>query len=560
MPATYHPAAALLPCLLCLALAAPAVASDLSFLESSLQLPGAPAALVPGDLDGDGLGDLAVVVVYTEWDQVGITEQTEMDDIEGLVEVLTIVPVLFDRREIRVFRGLPEGGFAPVALVAELPLSVLSMEPGPPGLPVVALTDSGLAELVLEGSTPAFRPLVDDPPATAGTGAFLADLDLVRDLTGDGVADVVVPTFDGLALYPGTGSGLAAEPVSRTQPPEADEGSVGTRIDVPLPRVEDLDGDGLPDLLYHLARTGAGDSRRFVRRNLGDGRFGEAVRIDGGDEDEKEGEDESAEDDGDGGDEGDGGFAHLGRLVPDGPASAIFLDEQGPGDDAGLREEMEHARAPRYLLHARPVGEDLTVSGAAGPESEIEGYLMSDEDGDLPLPGGVQDLDGDGLADLVTVTNDISLMKALAVLATRRLTLDLGFHTWCQQPDGRFVRAPGEPLESRLTINLNDLEIRRRSLFAGDFDGDGRADFVQLGKTREVGLHLGRAHCSYGERPDVEIRLSGELRSLALAEARDLDGDGLTDLAVTHPRPVGEAGVSAPVRLDVYLSRTGGAR
>jgi hypothetical protein len=432
-----------------------------------------------------------------------------------------------------------------VGLVAELPLSVLSLEPGPPGIPVVALTDAGLAELVLDGSVPTFRPLVDDPPATAGTGAFLAGLGLVQDLTGDGVADVALPALDGLALYPGNGSGVASRPVSRTPPPEAEKAPIGTRIDVPLPRVEDLDGDGLPDLHYRLARPGGGDSRRYVRRNLGGGRFGEAVRIgDGGDEEADDGP----------------GFAHLGRLAATGPAAAIYLEELGPGEDAGLREEMEHAREPHSLLHARALGGDLQVRAAAGPESEIKGYLMSDEDADLPLPGGVQDLNGDGLADLVTVTNDISLMKAMAVLATRRLTLDLGFHTWCQQPDGRFVLAPGEPLESRLTINLNDLEIRRRSLFAGDFDGDGRADFVQLGRKKLVGIHRGRADCSYGERPDVEIRLSGELRSLALAEARDLDGDGLTDLAVTHPRPVGEAGVSAPVRLDVYLSRTGGGR
>jgi hypothetical protein len=545
MIALHRSAALLVSAVLALPAAPPADATELTFVESSLQLPGAPAALVPGDLDGDGLGDLAVVVVYTEWDQVGVTEQTEMDDIEGLVEVLTIVPVLFDRREIRVFRGLAEGGFAPVGLVAELPLSVLSLEPGPPGIPVVALTDAGLAELVLDGSVPTFRPLVDDPPATAGTGAFLAGLGLVQDLTGDGVADVALPALDGLALYPGNGSGVASRPVSRTPPPEAEKAPIGTRIDVPLPRVEDLDGDGLPDLHYRLARPGGGDSRRYVRRNLGGGRFGEAVRIgDGGDEEADDGP----------------GFAHLGRLAATGPAAAIYLEELGPGEDAGLREEMEHAREPHSLLHARALGGDLQVRAAAGPESEIKGYLMSDEDADLPLPGGVQDLNGDGLADLVTVTNDISLMKAMAVLATRRLTLDLGFHTWCQQPDGRFVLAPGEPLESRLTINLNDLEIRRRSLFAGDFDGDGRADFVQLGRKKLVGIHRGRADCSYGERPDVEIRLSGELRSLALAEARDLDGDGLTDLAVTHPRPVGEAGVSAPVRLDVYLSRTGGGR
>ncbi|HEX6200042.1 MAG TPA: hypothetical protein VF150_07265, partial [Thermoanaerobaculia bacterium] len=117
-------AAALLPALLALAGAAPgASAADLAFREQSLHLPGAPAALVPADLDGDGLRDLAVVVVYTEWDQIGVEELTEMDQVEGLVEVLTIVPVLLDRREVRAFLGRPGGGLEPAGEPLPLPLS-----------------------------------------------------------------------------------------------------------------------------------------------------------------------------------------------------------------------------------------------------------------------------------------------------------------------------------------------------------------------------------------------------------------------------------------------------
>jgi hypothetical protein len=138
-----------------------------------------------------------------------------------------------------------------------------------------------------------------------------------------------------------------------------------------------------------------------------------------------------------------------------------------------------------------------------------------------------------------------------------RLTLDLGFHPWCQEPDGSFTRAPGPPLESQLTINLNDIELRRRSLFAGDFDGDGRADFLQLGRPKKIGVHRGRAGCAYPERPDTVIELRDRIRDLALVEVQDLDGDGRADLAVTHPQRVDERGVTPPVRLDLYLSGRG---
>ena len=582
---------ALAPLLLALGLLppAPAGAAELAFREQSLELPGAPASLVPADLDGDGLRDLAVVVVYSEWDQIEIEERSEMDSVEGLVEVLTIVPVLLDRREVRAFLGRPEGGFAPAGEPLELPLSVLSLEPGPPGAPAVALTDSGASTLRYDRASGALalEPLVDEPPVLAGTGAFLPKLDVVRDATGDGVADLLLPALDGLHLHPGSGDGLAVAPAATIPLPGDPRSSGSPRIDYPLPEVVDLDGDGLPDLLFRVPRRSGGDGAggRYALRNLGKGRFGEPVRL-------QEAEDPQTEEDGGeaapdragggGGSKGepvtpgaasesakaaseeddqpDLDLAHVGRLRPDGPASAVFLEDLGP-EDPGLREGMRQAREPELRLTVRPLGSDFRVSDGEGAVSRVKGYTASGgSETEAPLPGGFQDLNGDGLVDLVTVTNDVSLMKALGTLVTRRLTLNLGFHPWCQGEDGRFTRAPGPPLESRLTIRLNDLRLRQRSLFAGDFDGDGRADFVQLGRSRRIGIHRGRADCSYPARPDTTVRLKDELRDLALVNSRDLDGDGRTDLAVTHPQSVEEAGASAPVRLDLYLTRGAGER
>ena len=547
-------------------------AAGLGFREQSLELPGAPAALVPADLDGDGVLDLAVVVVYTEWDQIGIEERTEMDQVEGLVEVLTIVPVLLDRREVRAYLGRPGGGFEAAGEPLPLPLSVLSLEPGPPGIPAIALTDEGASALVFDRAAGklAFEPLIADPPVLAGTGSFLPGLGLVQDATGDGVADLLLPAPDGIALYRGTGSGLEARAAVRIPLPEGEAGSGGggRTLDYPLPRIEDLDGDGLPDLLFRLA--GGGSSAHRAVRNLGRGggsRFAAPVRVSlGGTEGSRQG-DAGGGSGGDGDDaEAESGsreLSYVGRLAPGGAAFAVLLESLGE-EDAGMRESMRQAREPDYRVHLHRLSPGLEPAPEPEASFRTTGYVSDGGDSDLRLPGGFQDLNGDGRSDLVTVTNDISLFKALAVLATRRLTLELGFQPWCQGGDGRFARAPGAPLTSRLTIDLNDLELRRRSLFAGDFDGDGRADFLQLGRPREIGIHRGRADCSYPERPDAVVKLGGEVRDLALVEARDLDGDNRTDLAVTHPQRVDEPGVTPPVRLDLYLTggpadRAGGA-
>ena len=65
---------------------------ELVLQESRIELPGPPSRILTADVSGDGRRDLVVVVAYSSWAQLGISETTQMDDIEGLVETLTVVP------------------------------------------------------------------------------------------------------------------------------------------------------------------------------------------------------------------------------------------------------------------------------------------------------------------------------------------------------------------------------------------------------------------------------------------------------------------------------------
>jgi len=116
-------------------------ASDrLALRHVTLDLPGAPAKVIPEDLDGDGRTDLLVVLAYAEIEEIG------EDRFEGLVQISTVIPAVFDRREVRAYLATDDGEYRHAGSL-ELPPSVLSLEGGLPGAAAVAVTDEGLSVL-----------------------------------------------------------------------------------------------------------------------------------------------------------------------------------------------------------------------------------------------------------------------------------------------------------------------------------------------------------------------------------------------------------------------------
>jgi hypothetical protein len=536
--------------LISLLLAIPAAArrEKLALRAESLELPGAPSAVVAADVNGDGLRDLAVVIAFTRWGEVGIEESVKMDDIEGLVEVLTVIPSLVDRRELRVFLGRPGGGFDPASRSMTLEPSVLSLEAGPPGAPVVALTDEGLSALRLRDGNLAFEPLIEERPVLAGTGTFLPNLGLVKDLDADGRMDVLLPTPEGSSVYLSGPEGLQS--ASRLRfPLDSLQGRSRRTLSRfhPLPEIRDVTGDKLPDLVL---RHASGEWNGFrVLRNQGGGRFAEAAAPLGDyQEDRHEGPI----------------VTWFGDLDGDGRAEYVTQEERGPGEDAGMRQEMKHAKRPKFLFRIHRSRPDLGMEPKPFQQFEAEGYAF-DTGGDrgdggevgveMAMPGGFKDLNGDGRMDLIALTLDFSMLQAVKVLTVQRIGIGIDFHVQCQGSGGKFGPVKGLDLSGKFNLNLRNLQIGQISQFAGDFDGDGRSDFTQMGRGRTVTIHRGRPDCSYPAQPDLALELREAPRDLALVQVRDLDGDELTDLLVIQPQVVKEANVTPPVRLDLYLSR-----
>ena len=562
------------------------------FHRQSLDLPGVPAAMAPVDMTGDGRDDLVVLVAYTGWTTRAEFEQAEFDDVEGLVEVMNVVDEIVDRRELRLYPARAGGdGFEEHVAALDLDTTVHALATGHPAEPLIAVTDDGAAAVrLMEGEGGAaltLMPLLTAATTFAGGGRFYPDLELLHDLDGDSLPELLLPTAAGWAVYRGTAAGFAAEPaavIALPEPPpeeveDAEAGVGGNEGDgaedtgsgrerdddsgsdsdsdsdsesdsdgdeppplheVPF-EVRDCSGDGRPDL---VVPGGAGHDGPLVFRATGDLAFAAPVVILPA---AAEGEDREV--------------MYVGDLDGDGGGEAVDRAELERYEDPGWRQEVDEAKRPLFAYALRRLGAELTVEERPRYGFRATGYTFGGSEGDddeteIMLPGGFQDLDGDGRQDLVAITLEFSVLPmAFRVLVVRRISLTMNFHVWCQESDGGFREVPGLDLAGRFKLDLDNLQVRHLSQFAGDFDADDRADFVQLGRGRTVTIHQGRPGCRYPARPDRTIKLDRKLRHLGLARILDLDGDGRSDLYVVHPLDRDDQETSIPARVELYLSR-----
>ena len=543
---------------------APGRAADLPFSRLTLTLPGAPSELLASDLDGDGRRDLVLFVAWASWGEVGVEEEMHLDEVAGLVAVMTVVPAMLDRREIRVHPGLANGGFAVEPWRLEVGPGVHALAHGPSFAPLLALTDEGVAALRLtpgDGETRRelqITPLVAEPPVLAGSDVFVPRLPFTASLDGNGEPDLPIPVDGGVAVHLAAGdrfidTGMLELPADDPRPKD---GALVRNYPLPLPR--DLDADGRPDLLIAHPRRGWDEATAY--RNLGGGRFGPPLPLARGIARESAAQPAEGEATRPGVE-----VLFLGDLDGDTRAEALAVERREPGDEASLRQNLDYARRPPARFRVHRLDGALAAVATAAVELATEGHFVDDGE-EAGLSSGLLDLDGDGRLDLVTLTLDFSVLQAARVLATKRISIGVDFLVHCQQPDGRFRPVTGLDLGGKFELDLDDLKIGRLSQFAGDFDGDGRLDFLQLGRGRRATIHRGAAGCRYPKKPDFEVELVTAPLDLALTRVDDWNGDGRSDLAVVRPgvppaRRASAAASAAPdIALDLYLSTASGTR
>jgi hypothetical protein len=247
-------------------------------------------------------------------------------------------------------------------------------------------------------------------------------------------------------------------------------------------------------------------------------------------------------------------LAYVGDLDGDGRAELVTQEKIEP-KKSGMRASLRDAKRPRYTFRFYRLQDDLHIEGEPYEQIETEGYSFEANFGAARFSQFI-DLDDDGYTDLITTTLDFSMFQVLKAMATKRMTVGLNFHVWSQHEDGRFHKVQGLDLSEKLRLNFKKLRIGSLAQFQGDYDGDGRTDFVHFGRGKQITIHRGQPGCGYPEKPDLVLELEEQPQDLELIRVADYDGDGRSDFSILRLLETEDRDASAPVRIDFYLSGT----
>jgi len=440
---------------------------------SRIHLPGEISCVLSADLDGDGTGEVVV----------GTLEDTGPGE---------------PRKVPAVFRAAPGGRYGP---------GPARTFPVPEGTGVVAFEDvnnDGRDDLVYtcRGSLWA-RPagpdlrLADDPLRIlrcAHSLPYARDrifaVDLFRDMNHDGRPDILLPTPEGYALFlQAAGGGFSREPDAsfaldyRATLSEAVPGRIlGTHSQIPLPTQIDLDRDGVLDLVF-----ADGDTCTFFPFRREAGAYGEprTVRLPVPRE----------------------GLQFVASQVDD-------LDADGWPDVFVMR-----GVARKVSLNI----DNLFFRGRPGPSYPArEDRALSHER--QIIPPWVMDLDGDRRKEFVTFSQRLNLNSVVDYFLRDRVAVDVAVHTI---QEGVYGQEPAAVRKVFLTV---EEEEGRPGAAAGDFNGDGRDDFVYTPDSARVHYLLCGGSAWIPERASYSL----EIPSYGTRVVEDFNRDGRDDLAILY--------------------------
>ncbi len=463
----------------------------------TLRVTGETRNVIAEDFDGDGKKDLLVLAAEPLEEEYRFVRRffLFLQKKQGFSEKPDLIWEL-DRRTVMIDAG--------------------EVDPAGPGREIVLFSASGVYCLVLKDGRPRGLPvrLVDSPgllerpdPATA------VRVNLVRDFNGDGKDEILFPGRDGLVLYgrsPEEGGKLPFRPLAAFKVPYKTRVCTHDENDIIFSRLElhevmttslvprifvaDADADGRPDIYFTQ------DDRFFLFIQKKDGSYSEKpvyrrFGIFSLEELER--------------------FSRLHKLT-----RLRVGDLNGDGYADVWASKTNILSLERLdILHETWVY--LSEGGVFG-EKPTNYYVTKG----FSEQTTARDINGDGYRDLVIQHFPFGLMQLVRFIAFRSLKIYYDVYQF-DPKKGRYPAAPTFDIAYSFGFrsDVTDSSFAASHLMDGDFDGDGRADFMQSRGPGEITLSLSdEDEYAGGESLDVSVPSS------FFMTPDDLDGDGRTDL------------------------------
>ncbi len=255
------------------------------------------------------------------------------------------------------------------------------------------------------------------------------------------------------------------------------------RIELAMPTLVDLDGDGVGEITFQGERQGIG------------WRLGEKEPAFRGE-----------------------AIGQLMDMNGDGLADLVRAEEEG--DVEKLRDLPKvTSRIKIYLA-----GEPFIFSSQPDREQVVPGYLLDAGDTEIAMPNPFEDINSDGRPDAVGFAFKLSFFQIARVATTGRMTMKFLMSLSRQMEDGRFEPLAGGPFEMTWKINLRRLRMPSFAQMTADFDGDGWIDILLEKKSK---LHITPVNQAGFQRQKKWVfKIPSALRDPAQVFGRDVNGDG----------------------------------
>lgn len=159
------------------------------------------------------------------------------------------------------------------------------------------------------------------------------------------------------------------------------------------------------------------------------------------------------------------------------------------------------------------------------------------------------DLDGDGRVDFGMLSFKLGIGKIISVLLTGSVSFNMNFYL---MGEGGYSDEPNVQRRVKLRLDLGSGRVAGNWVSVGDLTGNGVRDLlVQSGATR-VDIYPGTGDASLFAKRSIEVAV--DLSDQGSVRLADLNGDGRDDMFMTHRLPDSESR-----RIAVALSRPAAA-